>query len=184
MTPEAEDASTARLVRCAQAGHEPSFEVLCARYRDRVHAYLAALVDDPHDAEDVTQDVLERARTSLHRYRERAGVPWRAWLFAIARNRALTHVARRSRVDLVPPSELDSRRDGPGAAAAGETGWIDDDVLLALVEELSPAQRRALRLRYELDLSVSEVAGLLASSEGSVAVLLHRARNRLRAGLA
>lgn len=50
---------------------------------------------------------------------------------------------------------------------------------LAREEELTPRQRELLRLRYEENLSVSEIAALIGRDKSTVSRTLSRARRRL-----
>jgi RNA polymerase sigma-70 factor, ECF subfamily len=82
--------------------------------------------------------------------------------------------------------ELDRQRRESGAEREEAT----DDVAPALrdlvraLRELSPNQRAAVVLRYEADLTVSDVAKRMGISQPTVRVHLHRARKRLRELLA
>ena len=61
---------------------------------------------------------------------------------------------------------------------SAETGeW--PGALWAAVDRLSPQQRAAILLQME-DLSTSEIAGILACTEATVRVHLHRALSTLR----
>lgn len=53
--------------------------------------------------------------------------------------------------------------------------------LIAALRKISPTERAAVVLRYELDLPVKEVARRLGIAAPTARVHLHRARNRLRA---
>jgi RNA polymerase sigma-70 factor (ECF subfamily) len=51
------------------------------------------------------------------------------------------------------------------------------------VEELPPAQREVVALRYLQDFSIEEIAKVTRRTRGAVRILLHRARSRLRRDL-
>jgi RNA polymerase sigma-70 factor (ECF subfamily) len=178
----AEDADSGRLVLLAQRGDAPSFDVLHARYRARVYAYVLGKLGDPFEAEDVTQEVFSGARRTLSTYRAWGATPWRAWLFAVAHNRVVERLGARADVDLVEPLELNLRRELRGAAPAAPAGpgWIDDHELLALFERLPLAQRQVLTLRFALDRSVAETAAILERTVTDVTTLQHRALTVLR----
>lgn len=52
--------------------------------------------------------------------------------------------------------------------------------LMRALRQLSPSQRAAVFLHYEVDLPVREVARMMGTSSAAVKVHLHRGRNRLR----
>jgi RNA polymerase sigma-70 factor, ECF subfamily len=181
----AEDADTARLVARAQRGDPEAFERLYARYRVRVLAYLASVLEDPFGAEDATEEVFHRVRRGLATYVVRAGTPWRAWLFVIARNCAHDRRRRGMREHLVEPSRADVLRELVGVVGAPTgPGWIEDARLQELFDALSLVERRVLTLRILLDQTVEETARRLGRSRSSVKMLQRRALDTLAAELA
>jgi RNA polymerase sigma-70 factor (ECF subfamily) len=52
--------------------------------------------------------------------------------------------------------------------------------LMRALRQLSPSQRAAVFLHYEVDLPVREVARMMGTSSAAVKVHLYRGRNRLR----
>jgi RNA polymerase sigma-70 factor (ECF subfamily) len=178
----AEDADTARLVVRIQSGERDAFALLYMRYFDRVYAYLRLVVRDRQDAEDLTQQVFLDILDALPAYRAR-GQPFRAWLFTIARNAAISHLRRGGRVEPRDPFELDRQRGDIDTAPSAELAaldWISDRELLLFIERLPLSQRQVLVLRYMLDLSVAQVATVLDRTPNQVWMLQHRAHRVLR----
>ncbi|ROT93460.1 sigma-70 family RNA polymerase sigma factor [Altererythrobacter sp. FM1] len=142
--------------------------------------YARALLRDRADADDLVQDVLERAMGRWHQRREAAGT--RAWLFAILHNLAMDQLRRRARrgaaqpIDAVPESLL---AIPPGQETAVHTGDI-----LSLVSRLPDEHRSVLLLIGVEDLSYAEAAAVLDIPLGTVMSRLSRARERLRAMIA
>jgi RNA polymerase sigma factor (sigma-70 family) len=184
-TREQEDLDTARLVLRIQAGESDLFSLLYLRYFDRVYGYLRVALDDPHEAEDTAQQVFINVLRALPRYELRSQ-PFRAWLFTIVRNLAVTGIRRRYRVELADPTEIDRHRDRPVAEESDLSAldWISDRELLMFVERLGLLQRQVLVLRYMMGLSNSEIARILDRSTNEVAVIHHRATSFLRDRLA
>ena len=172
------DADSARLVVRFQAGDGEAFAALYLRYFDRVYSYLRVLFrNDPHQAEDVAQQVFTKVFEALPRY-ERRGHPFRAWLFAIVRNEALTQLERAGRSETTDPTEVAYRLD---AASSGELDveaihWLTDRELMMFVERLPLPQRQVLVLRYMLDLTTRDIARILGRSLEDVRKLDSRAR--------
>ena len=179
-----EDAETARLVMRLQAGEEDLFERLYERYFDRVYAYLRVTLGDPHEAEDVSQEVFVSVLEALPKY-ERRTVPFRAWVFRIARNAALTRRRSSGRLVLESPTEL-ARRGASDRDAIDPASleWIHDSELVARVERLPEAQQQVIMLRYLFELGCGEIADLLERKPDAVRQLHSRALRSLRSGLA
>jgi RNA polymerase sigma-70 factor (ECF subfamily) len=181
-----EDIDTARIVTRIQAGDDDAFALLYMRYFNRVYSYLRVLFrHDDHEAEDITQQVFMRVLEALPAY-ERRSQPFRAWLFTIVKNLAMTHLDRRSRSQPVEPAVMARKTEEqlePLPAAAVE--WLTDRELVLFVERLPLPQRQVLVLRYMLDLPTKEIARILGRTAVDVRTLEHRAlrflESRLRA---
>ncbi len=138
--------------------------------------YARALLRDRDDADDLVQDVLERALGGWHQRRETGSV--RAWLFAILHNLAMDRLRRRARRGVAAAIE-----DVPEARLAlppqQESGLARHDIL-ALVSRLPKEQCSVLLLIGVEDLSYAEAAAVLDVPQGTVMSRLSRARERLR----
>lgn len=180
-TLQAEDINSQRLVTAFQSGRQEAYAELYMRYFDRVYNYIRVVVRDDHEAEEGTQQVFLNALTALPRYKP-GREPFRAWLFIIARNQAITMLRRQGRLQTTDPAVLDRRRESAGAGTGDITAleWITDRELLMLIERLPLPQRQVLLLRYMLDLSHREIAAVLDRSSDDVRMQLHRAQRFLR----
>jgi RNA polymerase sigma-70 factor (ECF subfamily) len=169
------DRLVSRAVRRAQAGDREALGFLYVRYADNVCGYVRSIVHDPHEAEDVTQQVFAKLIGAIGKYEERE-VPFLAWILRVARNMAVDHL-RRSRA--VPVEEVrgsEPTRDGHARAERMR------DLQEALAE-LPPEQREVLVLRHFAGLTPGEIATRTNRSESSIHGLHHRGRRTLTAEL-
>lgn len=138
--------------------------------------YARAMLRNRDDADDLVQDVLERALANWQGRRKAASL--RSWLFAILHNLALDRLRRRAgrgidaTLDAVPEAWL-------ARAAEQEDGLGRQDVLTHLAR-LPDDQRAVLLLVGVEDLSYAEAAAVLDVPMGTVMSRLSRARERLR----
>jgi RNA polymerase sigma factor (sigma-70 family) len=146
----------------------PPFQHALDEHRDALARFLAATVG-PQEADDCLQETLIAALRAYPRLSEDSNV--RAWLFTIARNKALDeHRARVRRP--VPVAESNS-----GAAVAIADA---DEELWAAVRELPPKQRAAVVLRFVNDLPHRDIARVLDCSEAAARRSLHEGLAKLR----
>jgi RNA polymerase sigma-70 factor, ECF subfamily len=103
---------------------------------------------------------------------------FRAWVFTIARHRALDRQRRTApRQATLPPAEpVADRAVRPEPAALGASA---EQATSALLASLPPAQAEALLLRVVAGLDVTQVARIVGKRPGAVRVLLHRGMRRL-----
>jgi RNA polymerase sigma-70 factor (ECF subfamily) len=107
---------------------------------------------------------------------------YRAWLFQIAKNTIATWRKDKRRAE-VPVGDLPDRPDPDDSPVSLTLAREDLDLVSQTLDELPPAQREVVRLRYYKELTVDEIARITRRSSGAVRQLLHRARARMRSRL-
>lgn len=151
-------------------------------YRDHVSAVYAffAYSVAHHVAEDLTAATFERVVRSWGRF-DPTRATQRTWILAIARN-LLTDHYRQQRHRAGP--SLDEHPEFAAGRAARAEDLADRQVSFETVKgwlsRLSPREREILALRYGADLTTSEIAGSLDTSEANVLQISSRALRRLR----
>jgi RNA polymerase sigma-70 factor (ECF subfamily) len=161
-------------IELAQAGDSEGLHFLYVRYAADVQRYVASVVHDHHEAEDITQNVFAKLMTAIRKYEQR-DVPFAAWIMRVARNAALDHMrARRA----IPAEEIRIADTGHAQTSVN----LSHDLRHAL-EQLPEDQREVLILRHIAGLSPVEIADTLEKSESSVHGLHHRGRRTLQSKL-
>ncbi len=178
---------------------ETTFSVLFTRHRRELRAHCYRMVGSLDDAEDLVQDTFARAWRARARFRREGQWSFRAWLYRIATNACLDHVARRGPrmlpVDVAPAADP----DGDVPPIAGDVLWLGpypdrlvdpheaaiaretlEIAFVAAIQHLPPRQRASLILRDVAGFSARETAKLLGTSVPAVNSGLQRARDRLR----
>lgn len=152
---------------------------------ERVHAYLARMVNDPHVAEDLAQETFLRVQRGLKTYRPELAL--RPWLFTVASNVLRDHFAARRSATVglddvdADASELTAAQEGPGVRVErGERALATRQALQSLSEQA----RAVLVLRHYEALSFPEIAAALRISEDTARQRHLRALQRLRVLLA
>ncbi len=152
---------------------EPKLESELERYRPMLVRHALAMTGSRWEAEDIAQETCVK---SLSRVREiRIHPNPEAYLLRISRNVWLDR-KRRERISAHALCDhMDMTADQVPAALQEDM----EPAVQVLIESLSPLQRTVFLLRDVLDLSTSEAADLLRTSEGAVKAALHRARTTL-----
>ena len=145
----------------------------------RLRRYARSLSFDGARADDLTQQVLERALTHWRQFdpRREMGV----WLLSIAHNAFLDLRRRDGRLTVVDPQDLAARQDALGGDPGADVGLRLD--LAAALGRLSTEQREPLLLVTLEQLSYAECAEVLGIPIGTVMSRISRARVALRAAL-
>jgi RNA polymerase sigma-70 factor (ECF subfamily) len=144
---------------------------LFRRCERRLGRYLAQVVADRTLAEGLLQDTFHDAFRARHRLNDMRNPD--AWLFGIARNRALRALRGRRRFQNALRRLAQFSRDDPDA---------DGELLHArdlLERHLSPEDRTLLVLRYLHGFRAEELAEMAGRSPAAVRQRLSRARSKL-----
>jgi RNA polymerase sigma-70 factor, ECF subfamily len=151
---------------------EPSFEAFYRETAAPLRAYVVRVIGRAAPAEDIVQDAylrLLRAPPPIRHPRE-----LRAYLFRIASNLIHDYWRRERR-------ERDASDRGPGEPETANPNLPLKLDMARVFEQLRPQQRQLMWLAYVEGAEHREIAAALGLRQGSVRVLLHRARRKLAA---
>jgi RNA polymerase sigma-70 factor (ECF subfamily) len=160
----------------ARTGDEAGFLVLWDALQPRLLRYLQVIGCD--DVDDVAGETWLQVVRDLAKFKKDNADEFRAWVFTIARHRAIDAARSRQR--------LRDKVLGAGPFAATVTvamaSPVEDEALaqlstrqaVALVAQLPRDQAEVVALRVIAGLDTGDVARLLRKSPGAVRVALHR----------
>lgn len=159
------------VIRCQQ-GDKAALHELLRLWRPRYLAYARQRLGDPQPAADVVQDALLGICRNLHRLADGAAFP--GWSYTIVDRRCVDWLRRHLResdvFDVAADSDAIAQNTNTDAA-------LDSSRLLA---SLKPELASLVRLYYLEELSVREIAEVLAIPVGTVKSRLHQARKLLQ----
>jgi len=158
------------LVEKARSGDVDAYEVLVRRHRGRIYRIALRMLGNPHDAEDVAQDVVIQVWTALAGFT--GASLFTTWLYRIVVNRCLNKARSRRWTRAVVED------DPPPAAGAEDTVIARHRMraTMAAIAQLPPDQRAVIVLHQLEGLSYREVAAVVNVSEDAVRGRLYRAR--------
>jgi RNA polymerase sigma-70 factor (ECF subfamily) len=169
----------------ARGGDARAFDALARTHERALYSHVARILGPGPDAEDVVQDAFVSAWRSISGFE---GTSFKAWLFRIARNRAIDVIRsqkRRAELALDPPDG----EDGPGWAEPAAGGPELSDIVAgreareaveAALSQVPVEQRDSLLLRDVEGFSYEEIATITVSEIGTVKSRIHRARLSVR----
>lgn len=157
-------------------GDEQAFTILYDENIDVIYRFVEIRVGDPQTAEDLTSKIFMKSWEKLSTFQDR-GVPFRAWVFRIARNAIIDHY--RTRKDVAPLELVSNTSDGTQPMGEKLANDMDAEQVLALMEQLTSSQRQVLILRLMDGLTTDEAAANLNKRAGAVRALHMRALHRM-----
>lgn len=178
------DATDESIVQLLQEGHtETALTELEQRHGRRIYLFVNGMVRDPHLAQDVVQEVFEKVLLKHDLYRP--GTNFRAWLFEVARNQALTALRNRQRLprpvsSVQTPDGRDLLETLPARPISQD---LEEEEFMAAfqtaVNELPEHYRTVFELCVRQGKPYQEAGRELGLPTGTVAIRIMRARKRL-----
>ena len=157
---------------------------LLASHRDRVYSMALYSLRDPHDAEDVTQDVFLKL---WHSYETIDPAKVGGWLTRVTHNLCIDQARRRQaqRRNFGQPDAdaVDNLLADTGGGGDPEYELALDQrqqALLEAMQTLTPETRSVMLMHYFQEMKLHEIGEVLGKSVSALKVQIHRARKSLR----
>lgn len=168
------------LVAQARGGDPEAFTTLMKQYDQKISRLALKITRNAEDADDALQDAFLKAYANLAVFQ--GGSRFYTWLSRIAINEALTRLRKQQSQRQVSiedglPTPLVDRRESPEECCARTER---QRILSDAIQELDPALRLVLTLRYLDEFSSEEIAQRLKLTVPAVKSRLMRARVKLR----
>lgn len=158
-----------RTVQRALAGDRSALAHIYDMYAKSIYRYHYSRTGNAADAEDLTSQTFMAVIESLPRYQHRNN--FTAWIFQIARNKAMDHFRGNHRHGEIQEWVADPAQvDALEAVVRNESRTR----LKSLLHLLDEQERELIRLRYTAELSFVEIAHLLGRREDAVRKALRR----------
>jgi RNA polymerase sigma-70 factor (ECF subfamily) len=174
--------SDEELVEACQAGESSAFDLLVARWEDKIRGAAYRLLGSEEEARDAAQEAFLKAYRALADFKGEAR--FSSWLYQITVNLCRDRLRRRKGRNLV---SLDALEDGGPVIAARAPGALDlveqIDLRRAVrraIESLSEEQREVVILKEYQGLTFLEIAQALELPVSTVKTRLYRGLGQLR----
>ncbi|HVF09529.1 MAG TPA: sigma-70 family RNA polymerase sigma factor [Abditibacteriaceae bacterium] len=162
-----------------------AFEQLVTRYQNRIMGFVARMLNDREEAEDVTQEVFIKAYRSLDSFRGASS--FSTWLYRIAQNLCIDRARKRKRspqqaYSLDEPIDKDEDRGGreiPDLSAEPSLGVEREELrrqVRLTVAEMPEKLRSVLVMCDIQGMAYEDIARVLECPIGTVKSRLFHAR--------
>ena len=180
--PEGSDAAASDLdlVDRISRGEAAALDVLYERYSSPVYSLVWKILQNPEEAEDVALEVFWQVWRQADRYDASRGAP-PAWIFTVARSRAIDRLRARSRredrtISFDDPAANLDPLDEEAAPDQVVSFRQTRDAVRAAMTKLPAVQRESVELAFFRGLTHVEIAEKLGQPLGTI-------KTRIRQGL-
>ena len=173
-------ASDVTLLAQVAGGDRLAMRNLYLRHERRVFRFVLRMLGDRGVAEDVLSEVFFEVWKKAEHFQGRSSVS--TWLLGIARHKALTAAASKSRsFESLDGAAAINVADPTADQDAAMLEYERSVMLHRCLEALSPEHREIIDLVYYQEMSIRQIADLLAIPENTVKTRMFYARKRLAA---
>ncbi|MBR6375374.1 MAG: sigma-70 family RNA polymerase sigma factor [Alloprevotella sp.] len=173
------------LVALYASGENSAFDILLARYKDKLYSYILYLVHNSDVADDLFQDTFVRAIMTIRQGKYTESGKFYPWLTRIAHNLIIDQFRQEKNENAISNDEVDSDlfNNARFSDKSIEQQIIDQQTLCdlsRLMEHLPETQKEMVHLRYYKNLSFKEIADMQGVSINTALGRMHYAIINMR----
>lgn len=161
---------------CLPANPNQCFEALYNRYVNKVYRRCLSITQDSDKAQDYTHDIFLKAFAKLDNFQERS--TFSTWLYSISYNYCMDQIRFAKRLTTVTIQDHDDYDlpDSQEALVREETLQL----MKRAMETLSEEETTLLKLKYEEEYSIDELADHYKISPSAAKMRLKRSRDKIQ----
>ena len=154
------------------------FETLLIRFitehKEDIYRLAYSYVKDADNALDIVQDSIQKALASADSLKSEGSI--KSWFYRILVNTSIDFLRKQKRIQIVDDKTLELH------SPAGEDVYQDIDLENAL-EELPPAYRTVIVLRYFEDMKIEKISEVMNENISTIKTRLYQGLRKLRINL-
>lgn len=154
-------------------GNKDSFEKIVIRHKDAIIYFIQRYVKSIDIAEDLSQDVFVYILINKKNYKFEYSL--KTYLYTIAKSKALNYIKREKRIVELDENRFEDLEELEEKVFKNERA----ENLKKSIQKLKVEYQNAIYLADIEELSYKEIGHILNKTDGSVKVLIHRARKAL-----
>ena len=164
------------LIERIAAKDRVAVEVLYGRYNVRLFRFILRLVRNEALAEELTNETFMEIWLVAQKFEGRSSPS--TWIFAIARNKAISMLRKRSEAELDDERAMAIEDDADTPEVAAQKG-NKAALIRACLNKLSDDHREVMDLIYYHEMSIKEVSKIVGIPENTVKTRMFHARKKL-----
>lgn len=155
------------------------FDLLYSRYSSKIFGKCLSLLKDEEKAEDATQEIFVKILLNLSKFSGKS--KFSTWIYSITYNFCIDSIRKKKKDKSVLVEDLTNEHD-----------TADDDIedrfllemhvkrLKIILEKIPISDKSILLMKYQDDMSIREISGVLNKSESAVKMKIKRAKQKFR----
>jgi len=166
-------------ILAAQNGDIGAFGKLAAKYQNMIFTLAKRILNNKHDAEDLSQEVLIKLFKSLPQYKAQAA--FGAWVYRITYNESLNKIRKKKRNKETYDVTENEKENWTETKNVLDTIEAKDRkaIITDALDQLAESDRFLIMAYYFEELPIKEISDMTSLSESNIKIKLHRSRKSL-----
>ncbi|MFA6322503.1 MAG: sigma-70 family RNA polymerase sigma factor [Candidatus Buchananbacteria bacterium] len=180
--------SDANLIGLALANNDEALKVLFARYLNLVYSVIRNYVQEPEEADDLSQEVFIKVWRNLNKFNLEK--KFSTWIFEIAKNTALDYLKKKRAIPFSNFESLEGKNwlmESLADDSYHPLETADTKILTAQIQEavnqLNQSYQETLSLYHQRELTFQEISTIKNESINTVKSRYRRAVNQIKKSL-
>lgn len=155
------------------------FSLLYSRYASKIFSKCISLLKDEALAKDATQEIFTKIFLNLSRFGEKS--KFSTWVYSITYNYCIDYIRKMKKKDLFS-DEMEKVADvvDEGPEVDEELLQLEVGQLREVLDNIPIGDKTILLMKYQDELSIREIAGMLGKTESAVKMQIKRAKERAK----
>lgn len=155
-------------------GNQESFEKIVIKHKDSIIYFIQRYVKSLDIAEDLAQDVFVYILINKKKYKFEYSL--KTYLYTIAKSKALNYIKREKRIIELDEEQFEDLEELEEKVFKNERA----ENLRKAIQKLKTEYQNIIYLADIEELSYKEIGHILKKTDGSVKILIYRARKALK----
>ncbi|GAA4230763.1 RNA polymerase sigma factor [Postechiella marina] len=155
------------------------FGTLYDRFSRTIYNKCYSFVNNEEEAKDLTQDIFLKLFTKLESFKGKA--KFSTWVYSFTYNYCVNYVSRNrvKKYETRLPESFDIENYGETMVAEDNSNDNSEEKLNIALKELPEKDKSILVLKYQQNLSIKNIEGVLGIGPSAVKMRIKRAKERL-----
>ena len=154
------------------------FNIIYKRYSGKIFGKCISLLKSESEAEDATQDVMMKILMNMSKFSGKSR--FSTWIYSITYNYCIDFLRRKKKDPSVYVDDYLENLDVPDDVEDKFLLEMNVSRLKVILEEIPTGDKTILLMKYQDEMSIREISGILDKSESAIKMKIKRAKQKFK----
>ena len=154
------------------------FTIIYKRYSGKIFGKSLSLLKSESEAEDATQDIMMKILMNLAKFSGKSR--FSTWIYSITYNYCIDYLRRKKKDPSVYVDDFIENLDVEEEVEDSFLLEVNVKRLKKILDEIPSGDKTILLMKYQDEMSIKEIGGILDKSESAIKMKIKRAKQKFR----